>query len=69
MWLIAKKNNMDFRFRLVRQTPREIEVEMYNTSYILVKNEEQWENSSNNKFVLSAPLVNAVLESLGIVQD
>ena len=70
---------MEFHFTLVSKSDSEIEIMMYHTQYKLVKISslddqntllwvgEGWTNAANNKMIMSAELVNTIIEVINAV--
>lgn len=74
MKLIARKEIMEFHFTLLRKSDQQIEIEMYNTLYKLVKvqkegdesagQDEEWKNAADNKMSMSAELAKAIVKAV-----
>ena len=76
MKLIARKEIMEFHFTLLRKSDHQIEIDMYNTLYKLVKVQpegdetaiaeqaEEWKNAAGNKMSMSAELASAIVKAV-----
>jgi hypothetical protein len=70
--LTANLNNQEFFFKVITRivadrsagTPEQVHIEMYNTPYVFLKKDGQWENNKKNKLKMSNRLINAVIEAI-----
>lgn len=72
---LSAKKNMEFFFTFIRNSDTEIELNMYNTFYKLVKVEnenepsaisdqpEEWVNAKDKKMSMSGSLANSIVEA------
>jgi hypothetical protein len=60
----AHTQNKTFYFYITQQNDTEISITMYNTTYLLIRNGETWENHHSNYFSMAQHLIDAVIYSI-----